>query len=65
MTPPDEETVTYTVDIRIGDVWIDPDEVSWYVKGFHDDRVQLERTAVKTRPVRELARNWRRPNDPA
>lgn len=55
-------TVTFTVED--GQVWIDPDGTSWYVKMIIDDVAHLERTVVDQRPLRDLVRKSRRMGDP-
>lgn len=49
--------VAFTVDV--GQVWIDDDGTSWYVKLIDGDTAHLERTVTDSRPLRDLVRKSR------
>jgi hypothetical protein len=51
-------TVSFVIDVD--DVWVDPDEIAWYVKDTGPGLIHLERTVVTTADALEMARNWRR-----
>lgn len=59
----DDEPLTVSFDIKVGEVWVDPDGVSWYVKFIATGDVHLERTFTHTEPARDLVRKWRKMGD--
>jgi hypothetical protein len=61
---PDPPTqVIFTLEA--GQVWIDPDGTSWYLKWIDGDTAHMERTVVEQRPIRDLVRISHLPNDAA
>ena len=51
--------------VKHGQVWIDEDGTSWYVKWIEGLHVHLERTVVEKRTLRDLVRKSRQPNEPS
>ncbi len=58
-SPSKDRPLTVSFEIIEGQVWIDPDEVSWYVRHIDGDTVHLDRTVVTEIKAMELVRKWR------
>lgn len=56
--------LTVSFDIKAGEVWVDPEGVSWYVKFTAGNEVHLERTLTHAITARNLVRKWRKMGDP-
>lgn len=64
-TVAEDDTVTVSFTVKIGDVWIDPNKTAWYVRRLDADDVTLERTVMDRVSHRDLARKWRKMGEPA
>jgi hypothetical protein len=58
------EPLTVTFTLKAGDVWIDPEGVSWYIDGTYGGEVQVRRVLVEERDPLDLVRTWRKMGDP-
>lgn len=59
----DAPPTVVTFEVQTDQVWIDRDDVSWYVTSVGTRSVILERTVVETVPIRDLVRGYREMNE--
>lgn len=55
----DGTRLTVSFDLYVGDVWVDAQEVAWFITGFADGKVQLERKSVHEVEPHDLLRQGR------
>ena len=54
------EPLTVTFEIKVGDVWIDPEDVSWRVVSTAGGRVYFKREVATDEDSLMVARKWRK-----
>lgn len=53
------DPLTVSFEIKVGDVWVDSDNIAWYVKSYDAFKVYLERTVVDEVRPKSLVQNFR------
>lgn len=57
------DTLKVEFEIKIDEVWVDPEGNAWYVKSVSDP-VVFERTLSASAPAKEVVRKWHKPGQP-